>query len=65
MAEQQKKEKSTSAPQEEVEEVEAKDLSNEELDEEVDDMLAEIDDALGEIENAESWVQSFKQQGGQ
>lgn len=65
MAEQQKKEKATSAPQEEVEEVEAKDLTNEELNEEVDDMLADIDDALGEIEHAESWVAAFKQQGGQ
>lgn len=65
MAEQQKKEKATSAPQEEVEEVEAKDLTNEELSDDVDDMLADIDDALGEIEHAESFVAAFKQQGGQ
>jgi ubiquitin-like protein Pup len=65
MAEQQKKEKSTSAPQEEVEEVQAKDLSNEALDKDVDDILVEIDDVLGEIECAEDWVMSFKQVGGQ
>jgi ubiquitin-like protein Pup len=65
MAEQQKKEKLTSAPQEEVEDVEAKDLSNEGLDNDVDDILADIDDVLGEIECAEDWVMSFKQVGGQ
>lgn len=63
MAEQQKKEKQTSAPQEEVEEVEAKDLTNEELGEEVDDLLADIDDVLEE--NAESFVAGYVQKGGQ
>jgi hypothetical protein len=65
MAEQQKKEKQASAPQEEVEEVAAKDLTNEELDDDVADMLADIDEALGEIAHAEEWVQSYKQAGGE
>lgn len=65
MAEQQKKEKQAAAPQEEVEEVAAKDLSNEELDKDVADMLDDIDEALGEIEHAEDWVMSYKQAGGE
>ena len=63
MAEQQKKEKQSSAPQEEAEAVEAKDLTNEELSGEVDDILADIDDVLEE--NAEAFVQGFVQKGGQ
>jgi ubiquitin-like protein Pup len=65
MAEQKKKEKQSSAPQEEVEEVEAKDLTNAELNEDVDDILADIDEALGEISNAEEWVMGYKQAGGE
>lgn len=56
-------EKQKSAPQEEVEEVQAKDLSNEELGEEVDDLLADIDDVLEA--NAEEFVASYVQKGGQ
>jgi ubiquitin-like protein Pup len=63
MAEQQRKEKQASAPQEEVEEVEAKDLSNEALADDVEDLLADIDDLLEE--NAEEFVSNYKQRGGQ
>jgi ubiquitin-like protein Pup len=63
MAEQVRKEKQESAPQEEVEEVQAKDLTNEELGEEVDDLLADIDDVLEA--NAEEFVASYVQKGGQ
>lgn len=56
-------EKQSSKPQEEVEEVQAKDLSNEELDADVDDILADIDDVL-EV-NAEEFVASYVQKGGQ
>lgn len=48
---------------EEVEEVEAKDLSNEKLDEEVDDILSDIDDILEQ--NAEEFVAAYVQKGGQ
>lgn len=63
MAEQQKKEKQSSAPQEEVEEVAAKDLQNQELSDDVDDLLADIDDVLEQ--DAESFVQGYVQKGGQ
>ncbi len=59
-------EKQSSAPQEEVEEVEevaAKDLTNEELDADVDDILADIDDVLEE--NAQAFVEGFIQKGGE
>lgn len=56
-------EKKPSKPQEEVEEVQAKDLTNEELNDEVDDLLADIDDVL-EV-NAEEFVASYVQKGGQ
>ena len=69
-------EKQSSKKTEEVEEVQAKDLSNEELDASVEDTLAKIDEELGlddildEIddvleENAEEFVNSFVQKGGQ
>lgn len=63
MSEQLKKEKQESAPQEEVEEVEAKDLSNEELDQDVEDMLSDIDDILES--NAEEFVSQYVQKGGE
>ena len=63
VAEQQKKEKQSSAPQEEVEEVAAKDLQNQELSDDVDDLLADIDDVLEQ--DAESFVQGYVQKGGQ
>ena len=63
MAEQVKKDKQESAPQEEVEEVEAKDLTNEELNDSVDDILDEIDDVLEE--NAQEFVAQFVQKGGE
>ena len=55
--------KSESVPQEEVEEVQAKDLTNEELNDSVDDILDEIDDVLES--NAEEFVKAFVQKGGQ
>lgn len=63
MSEQIKKDKQESAPQEEVEEVEAKDLTNEELNQDVDDILDEIDGVLEA--NAEEFVQAYVQKGGQ
>lgn len=57
------KEKTSAKVEEEAEIVEAKDLTNEELDEDVDDLLAEIDDVL-EV-NAEEFVRGFVQKGGQ
>lgn len=62
MAQEQKK-KPEPQKTEEVEEVEAKDLSNSELDAEVDDLLADIDDVLEE--NAQEFVEQFVQKGGQ
>jgi prokaryotic ubiquitin-like protein Pup len=56
-------EKQSSKPQEEVEEVQAKDLTNEELNADVDDILGDIDDILEE--NAEEFVASYVQKGGQ
>jgi ubiquitin-like protein Pup len=56
-------EKQSSKPQEEVEEVQAKDLTNEELNDEVDDLLADIDDVLES--NAEEFVNNYVQKGGQ
>lgn len=61
---QEKTNKNTST-EEQPEEVEAKDLRNEELDEDVDDVLADIDEALGEIENAETFVAEYQQKGGE
>lgn len=63
MAEQKKKEQQSSAPQEEAETTEAKDLTNEELAEDVDDILNDIDDVLEA--NAEDFVQGFVQKGGE
>lgn len=60
---QEQMEKQSSKPQEEVEEVEAKDLSNEELDADVDDILGDIDDVLEE--NAEQFVAAYVQKGGE
>lgn len=51
--------------EQETEEVEAKDLRNEELNDSVDDLLDDIDEALGEIENAEQFVAEYQQKGGQ
>lgn len=55
--------KSESAPEEQEEVVEAKDLHNEELAQDVDDILNDIDDILEE--NAQEFVQGFVQKGGQ
>jgi ubiquitin-like protein Pup len=44
---------------------EATDLSNPQLNEETNDLLAEIDEALGDIQDADSFVRSFVQRGGQ
>jgi ubiquitin-like protein Pup len=63
MSKQEQVEKQSSKPQEEVEEVQAKDLSNEELGEEVDDLLADIDDVLES--NAEEFVSQYVQKGGE
>ena len=49
--------------QEEVQDQEVTDLSNAELDEDVDDILDEIDSVLEE--NAEEFVKSYIQKGGQ
>lgn len=52
---------------EEPEAVEAKDLRNEELSDEVDDLLADIDDVIGDLtdEQALDFVEGFVQKGGQ
>lgn len=68
MAEQIKKEKQESKPQEEVQEdtLEAKDQT--ELTDEIDDILAEIDSALGDDlteEEMQSAVDSYRQLGGE
>lgn len=60
---QEQKGKAAPAQVEETESAEAKDLTNEELSEETDDLLAEIDDVLEE--NAEEFVQGYKQMGGE
>lgn len=73
---QEKKQKTTGSSKQETEEVQAKDLSNEELDAQVEETLSEIDDVLAiedildEIddvleENAEQFVNGFVQKGGQ
>jgi ubiquitin-like protein Pup len=73
---QEHKEKQTSKQTEEVEEVQAKDVKNEELDASVEDTLAKIDeelnmdDILDDIddvleENAEEFVASYVQKGGE
>lgn len=62
MAQEQKK-KPEPQKTEEVEAVEAKDMSNEELSAEVDDLLADIDDVLEE--NAEEFIASYVQKGGE
>lgn len=63
MSEQTQKNKQEAAPQAEVTETEAKDLSNEELSDSTDDILDEIDDVLEQ--NAEQFVADFVQKGGQ
>ncbi len=63
MSKQEQVEKQSSAPKEEVEETVAKDLTNEELDADVDDILADIDDVLES--NAEEFVKSYIQKGGE
>lgn len=55
--------KTSSKTEEDEAPVEAKDLSNEELSDAVDDILADIDDVLEE--NAEEFVASFIQKGGE
>lgn len=60
---QEHKQKAAPAKQDEVEEVEAKDLSNEELEADIDDILGDIDDVLES--NAEEFVASYVQKGGQ
>jgi ubiquitin-like protein Pup len=68
------KDKQSSKETEEVEEVQAKDLKNEELDASVEDTLAKIDESLDDIlddiddvleANAEEFVQGYVQKGGQ
>lgn len=55
--------KQESAPEEQEEVVEAKDLTNAELSQDVDDILDEIDDVLEE--NAQEFVDAFVQKGGE
>lgn len=73
---QEHKEKQTSKQTEEVEEVQAKDVKNEELDAQVEDTLAKIDeelnmdDILDDIDdvlesNAEEFVSQYVQKGGE
>lgn len=59
----QEQKKPTTGSSEEVEEVEIKNVKNEELDAAVDDILDEIDDVLEE--NAEEFVAQYRQKGGQ
>jgi len=73
---QEKKQKTTGSSKQEVEETQAKDVKNEELDAQVEETLSEIDDVLAiedvldDIddlleENAEEFVNNFVQKGGQ
>ncbi len=55
--------KETSKTEETEEVVEAKDVKNAELEQEVDGLLDEIDDVLEE--NAQEFVDNFVQKGGQ
>jgi len=59
----QKNAQKSEAKQEETEAVEAKDLTNQTLAEDVDDILDEIDGVLEE--NAAEFVKSYVQRGGQ
>lgn len=59
----QEQKKPTTGSSETEESVEAKDVTNEELDSAVEDILADIDDVLEE--NAEEFVKSYIQKGGQ
>lgn len=59
----QKTKQSQKKPEENHETVEAKDLSNEELGQDVEDLLDEIDGVLEE--DAETFVKQFLQKGGQ
>ncbi len=67
-------EKTSSKQTEEVEEVQAKDLKNEELNASVEDTLAKIDESLDDIlddiddvleVDAEAFVQGYIQKGGE
>lgn len=60
---QEHKQKSSSKTEEEVDAVEPKDLQDQELEEDVEDLLGEIDDVLED--NAQAFVESFVQQGGE
>lgn len=55
--------KNESTPEEQEEVVEAKDLTNEELSQNVEDILDDIDDILEE--NAQEFVDQFIQKGGE
>jgi prokaryotic ubiquitin-like protein Pup len=63
MSAQVRKEKVTTKVATETAPEETKDLSNEELDDQVEDLLADIDDVL-EV-NAEEFVRDYVQKGGQ
>ena len=65
MAEQTQKQvqKQATKTEDAPEEVEAKDLSNVALDEDVDDLLADIDEVLES--NAEEFVKGYVQKGGE
>lgn len=58
-----KQEQTSTQETEQVEEVEAKDLQNEALSQETDDILDAIDEILEE--NAQEFVEGFVQKGGQ
>jgi len=70
-------EKQSSKQTEEVEETQAKDLKNEELDASTEDVLSKIDEELEDLDglldeiddvlevNAEEFVQNYVQKGGQ
>lgn len=60
---QEQQQKAAPQKEEEVETVEAADLVNEELNDDIDNLLDEIDDIL-EV-NAEEFVNAFVQKGGQ
>ena len=71
---QEKVEKTSAKQTEEVEEVQPKDLKNEELDASVEETLAKIDEDLDTLlddiddvleENAEEFVQGYIQKGGE
>lgn len=63
MSKQEQKQKQPSAPAEQEEVVEAKDMIDEELNEATEDLLADIDDILEQ--NAEEFVKSYVQKGGE